>query len=36
MAYVIVRDSEEVIKIATKVAELCKDTQLKNVSYWVW
>ena len=34
-ANVIVKDSKEVVKIATQVAELCTDKQLKNVSYRV-
>ena len=34
-ANLIVKDSKEVVKIATQVAKLCTDSQLKNVSYRV-
>ena len=32
-ANLIVKDSKEVVEIAAKVAVVCTDTQLKNVSY---
>ena len=31
-AHLIVKDSKEVVNIASKVVEVCTDTQLKNVS----